>query len=86
MSPLPVIDAVASVLAVTLAVVTAHAMGGNIGAYDEGILLTGADLILRGQLPYRDFYTNYPPGIFLLIAAAAAAGVLLAHLLSRPVL
>lgn len=36
--------------------------------YDEGILLTDAHLILRGQAPYRDLYSNYPPGIFLLIA------------------
>jgi hypothetical protein len=39
-----------------------------IGAYDEGVLLTNAHLLLRGELPYRDFYTNYPPGIFALIA------------------
>lgn len=39
-----------------------------IGSYDEGVLLTGAHLLLRGELPYRDFYTNYPPGIFLLLA------------------
>jgi hypothetical protein len=37
--------------------------------YDEGILLTDANLILRGEIPYRDFYSNYPPGIFLVIAA-----------------
>jgi hypothetical protein len=36
--------------------------------FDEGILLTNANLILAGQVPFRDFYTNYPPGVFLLIA------------------
>jgi hypothetical protein len=36
--------------------------------YDEGILLTDAHLLLHGQFPYRDFYSNYPPGIFLVIA------------------
>jgi hypothetical protein len=36
--------------------------------YDEGILLTDAQLLLHGQVPYRDFYSNYPPGIFALIA------------------
>jgi hypothetical protein len=43
-----------------------------IGAYDEGVLLTNAHLLLRGELPYRDFYTNYPPGIFALIAGCFA--------------
>ena len=36
--------------------------------FDEGILLTGSNLILGGQVPYRDFYTLYPPGVFLIIA------------------
>lgn len=39
-----------------------------IGIYDEGILLTGAARVLAGGLLYRDFYTNYPPGVFLLLA------------------
>lgn len=39
------------------------------GYYDEGILLSNAHFILRGLWPYRDFYANYPPGIFLLLAA-----------------
>src|SRR5687767_12680181 len=68
MSPVPAIHAVAIVLVVLLAVATAHSMDANIVSYDEGILLTGADLVLRGQVPYRDFYSNYPPGIFLVIA------------------
>jgi hypothetical protein len=40
-----------------------------IGYYDEGIVTTGAHLLLWGKRAYRDFYTNYPPGIFLLLAA-----------------
>lgn len=39
------------------------------GYYDEGILLANAHFILHGLWPYRDFYSNYPPGIFLLVAA-----------------
>jgi hypothetical protein len=42
----------------------------RIGAYDEGVLLTNANELLWGKLPYRDFYSNYPPGIFVLLAAA----------------
>lgn len=40
-----------------------------LGIYDEGILLTHAHLIHSGQVPYRDFYTNYSPGIPATIAA-----------------
>lgn len=40
-----------------------------LGVYDEGIVLTDAWLLLQGQFPYRDFYSNYPPGSFMLVAA-----------------
>lgn len=40
-----------------------------IGFYDEGLLLAHTQMMLRGAVPYRDFYSNYPPGIFLLIGA-----------------
>jgi len=36
--------------------------------FDEGVLLTDAMLLLRGKALYRDFYSNYPPGIFWTIA------------------
>jgi hypothetical protein len=39
-----------------------------VGFYDEGILLTDAQLLLAGKVPYRDFYSNYPPGTFMLLA------------------
>ncbi len=39
-----------------------------IGSYDEGILLADAGFVHDGALPHRDFYTNYPPGIFFAIA------------------
>ena len=44
-------------------------MAGPTNFYDEGILLSGANSILLGAVPHRDFYANYPPGIFLIIAA-----------------
>jgi len=44
-------------------------LGSGVSAYDEGILLTNSRLVQVGLLPHRDFYTNYPPGIYLLIAA-----------------
>lgn len=36
--------------------------------YDEGIILTGAMRVVAGQLPHQDFYANYGPGQFYLIA------------------
>ena len=41
-----------------------------VNPFDEGILLTHSWLLSQGFLPHRDFYTNYPPGIYLLIATA----------------
>lgn len=36
---------------------------------DEGIVLQGAQRILDGQLPYKDFFSFYTPGSFYLVAA-----------------
>jgi hypothetical protein len=36
---------------------------------DEGIVLRGAERILQGQLPYRDFFSFYTPGSFYLVAS-----------------
>src|SRR5438874_8636742 len=33
---------------------------------DEGIVLQGAERILRGEVPYRDFFSFYTPGCFYL--------------------
>src|ERR1700692_4769672 len=35
---------------------------------DEGIVLQGAERILHGQVPYRDFFMFYTPGSVYLVA------------------
>src|SRR6266567_9098872 len=35
---------------------------------DEGIILQGAERILRGEVPYRDFFSFYTPGSFYFVA------------------
>ncbi|HYF53533.1 MAG TPA: glycosyltransferase family 39 protein [Salinarimonas sp.] len=42
----------------------------QVGVYDEGIILTGGARMMAGELPSRDFYTNYGPGQFLLSGIA----------------
>lgn len=37
--------------------------------YDEGIVLSHARMVAWGYWPYRDFFTQYPPGIFYLLVA-----------------
>jgi hypothetical protein len=39
-----------------------------VGAYDEGITLFGAERVLRGDVPHRDFYVLYGPGQFYVVA------------------
>jgi 4-amino-4-deoxy-L-arabinose transferase-like glycosyltransferase len=41
---------------------------------DEGILATGAERILRGQIPYRDFFSELGPASFYLQAAIFKLG------------
>jgi hypothetical protein len=36
--------------------------------YDEGLVLTAAMRILAGQIPHRDFYANYGPAQFYILA------------------
>jgi len=36
--------------------------------YDEGIVVYGASRILKGDIPYKDFWTMYAPGQFYTIA------------------
>lgn len=35
---------------------------------DEGIVMQGAERILRGEVPYRDFFSFYTPGSYYLLA------------------
>jgi hypothetical protein len=46
-----------------------------LGFYDEGLLFTDAFLMNQGQAIYRDFYANYPPGIFQVIRLVMALGL-----------
>ena len=39
-------------------------MDAGVGPYDEGLMLFGADRVLRGDVPYRDFWTLYGPAGF----------------------
>lgn len=45
-------------------------VGFNFGfhKFDEGIIVYGAQRVLSGDIPYRDFWGYYPPGQFWLIA------------------
>jgi hypothetical protein len=36
--------------------------------YDEGLTLLGADRFLRGEVPYRDFWTTHTPGQITMVA------------------
>jgi|CZKU01.1.fsa_nt_gi hypothetical protein len=64
----PVAALVFSVLGIQI---TASHLTAPLGFYDEGLLVTDAFLLSKGQIPYRDFYANYPPGSFLLVRACS---------------
>jgi hypothetical protein len=53
---------------------TAGSMENGLTPYDEGLLVTNGMLIGHGQIPYRDFYSNYPPGSFLLVELCSWLG------------
>lgn len=36
--------------------------------YDEGLMLTNAERVRAGEVPYRDFWTMYGPGYFYVLA------------------
>lgn len=51
---------------------------GLVVDYDEGVYVTGALLLAKGVLPYRDFVFLHPPGVLLFFAPWAAGGPLFA--------
>jgi Dolichyl-phosphate-mannose-protein mannosyltransferase len=40
----------------------------DLGPYDEGLILTGAAQVMKGAIPHRDFYANYGPAQFYILA------------------
>lgn len=58
--------------------VTLHALlrSGSppLGAYDEALLLVDGELLHRGQVMFRDFSANYPPGIYQIMRVIVASG------------
>ena len=45
----------------------------EVGLYDEGLILTGADLALQGKIPYKDFSAVYAPGQYYLVGGLLGA-------------
>ena len=43
-------------------------MDREVGPYDEGIVLFGAARVASGDVPHRDFYANYGPAQFYILA------------------
>jgi hypothetical protein len=51
---------------------TLHGGGlGGIDDYDEGVYFAGAQALIAGRLPYRDFVLLHPPGIILVLVPFA---------------
>jgi len=44
-------------------------MSREISVYDEGLILLGAQRVLNGDVPHRDFYALYGPAQFYILAA-----------------
>jgi alpha-1,2-mannosyltransferase len=52
---------------------TLHGGGlGGIDDYDEGVYFAGAQALIAGRFPYRDFVLLHPPGILLVLTPFAA--------------
>lgn len=58
----PILVFIVSVLVVVLF------MDRNLGLYDEGIILSSALRVMRGDVIHRDFYSVYGPGSYIALA------------------
>jgi hypothetical protein len=58
----------AAALAALAAGLSAFTINREIGPHDEGLMLQAAARLARGQVPYRDFRLNYPPGQAIMLA------------------
>ena len=45
----------------------------HVDLYDEGLILVGAMRVAEGAIPHRDFYANYGPGQFYVLAGVFKA-------------
>jgi dolichyl-phosphate-mannose-protein mannosyltransferase len=60
----------------------------HLSLYDEGLAVYGAERVLGGEVPYRDFWTLYAPGQFYALAAVfhfCGPGLLAARVYSAAV-
>lgn len=65
-----VLVGVAAIAARTQQVLLSGGFTG-IGGYDDGVYFSGAQLLVHGRLPYRDFLFLQPPGILVALAPFA---------------
>lgn len=60
------------VFAIGLAIHGSNVFNGSLGLSGEGVACVGAQRVLEGQVPYRDFWTIYAPGSYYLLAGLFA--------------
>lgn len=60
------------VVAAGLVIHGSNVRGGSLGLSSEGVACVGAQRVLEGQVPYRDFWTIYAPGSYYLLAGLFA--------------
>lgn len=80
-----IIDALGVAIAVLAVLNRLPVLWEPIHMYDEGLLLSISNFVRQGGVVFRDVYSNYPPGIYLLIAgiwAVTGVSVLATHVLA----
>jgi hypothetical protein len=71
-----VFAAMAILLAIAAIAYIQPGMFAYLNIYDEGIIVYGAERVMQGDLPYRDFWTQYSPGqLYVLAGLFSAFGV-----------